>query len=117
LPVGSRLFHVRCFAHITNLLVQAGHTQIKDIIDVVRHGIKFIVASESRLIVFTEIAKRLNIHYKKLILDVPTHWNNTYMMLDTTIRFKEVFPKYKRVEKGFQWVVNSEQWEMVDNVT
>ena len=102
LPVGGRLFHVRYCAHITNLCVQAGLTQIKDIIDVVRQDIKFIVASESRLIVFTEIAKRLDICYKKLILDVSTCWNSTYMMLDTVIRFKKVFPRYKRVEKGFQ---------------
>jgi hypothetical protein len=97
--------------------MQVGLTQIKDIIDTIRHGIKFIVASESRLNVFSDIAKRLDIRYKKLILDVPTCWNNTYMMLDTTIQFKEVFPRYQRVEKGFKWVVSLKQWEMVDNVT
>jgi hypothetical protein len=59
------------------------------------------VAFEGRLNVFSEIAKRLDLHYKKLILDVPTRWNNTYMMLDTTIRFKEVFLRYHRVEKAF----------------
>jgi hypothetical protein len=75
------------------------------------------VASKSRLNVFSDIAKRLDMRYKKLILDVPTRWNSTYMMLDTTIRFKKVFPRYQRVEKGFQWVVSPEQWEMVDNVT
>ena len=38
------------------------------------------------------------------------------MMLDTAIRFKEVFPRYQRVEKAFQQVVSPKQWEMVDNV-
>ena len=101
LPVGGRLFHVRCFAHITNLLVQARLTQIKDIIDVVRQGIKFIVAFESRLNIFSDIAKRLDIRYKKLILDVLTCWNNIYMILDIAIQFKEVFLRYQRIEKEF----------------
>jgi hypothetical protein len=101
LLVEGKLFHVRCCAHIKNLLVQAGFVQIRDIIYDIRQGIKFIIASEGRLNVFSEIAKRLDLHYKKLILDVPTRWNSTYMMLDTVIRFKEVFPRYHRVEKAF----------------
>jgi hypothetical protein len=87
-----------------------------DIIDDARQGIKYIVAAESRMNVFSEIAKRLDLPYKKLILDVPTCWNNTYMMLDTTIQFRDVFSRYHRVEQGFQWVVSPEQWEMVENV-
>jgi hypothetical protein len=47
--VGGRLFHVRCCAHITNLLVQSGLAEIKDIIDDVRQGIKYIVAAEGRM--------------------------------------------------------------------
>ncbi|XP_059436160.1 zinc finger BED domain-containing protein RICESLEEPER 2-like [Corylus avellana] len=116
LLVGGRLFHVRCCAHITNLLVQSGLAEIRGIIDDVRQGIKYIVASESRLNVFSEIAKRLHLPCKKLILDVPTRWNSTYLMLDTAIKFKEVFPRYHRVEQAFQWVVTPEQWEMVGNV-
>jgi hypothetical protein len=101
LLVGGKLFQVRCCAHITNLLVQAGLAQIRDTIDDVRQGTKFIVASEGRLNVFNEIVKRLDLPYKKLNLDVPTHWNNSYMMLDTAIRFKEVFPGTIELRKHF----------------
>jgi len=58
--------------NITNLLVQDGISQIEDIMDCVRNGIKYIVASEGRLKQFAEIAKQLQLSSKKLILDVPT---------------------------------------------
>jgi hypothetical protein len=72
LPVGRLLFHVRCCAHITNLLMQVELSKIGDIIDSVRQGIKYIVAFERRLNMFSEIAKGLDLGCKKLILDVPT---------------------------------------------
>ena len=81
--------------------MQFGLAEIKAIIDDARQGIKYIVASKSRMNVFREIAKTIDLPCKKLILDVPTHWNNTYMMLDTAIQFRDVFPQYHRVEQGF----------------
>jgi hypothetical protein len=87
LPIGGQLFHVRCCAHVTNLLVQAGLAKIGDIIDSVREGIKYILASESQLRKFSDIAKWLQLPSKKLILDVPTRWNSAYMMLATAVQF------------------------------
>jgi hypothetical protein len=92
------LFHVRCFAHITNLIVQTRLAEIGDIIDFVRYEIKYIVASERWLNTFSNIVKRLDMGCNKLILNVSIRWNNTYLMLETAIRFKEVFPRYHRVK-------------------
>jgi ABC-type long-subunit fatty acid transport system fused permease/ATPase subunit len=61
-----------CTTHVTNLLVQAGLSTIGDIVDYVRQSIKYIVASVASLKQFSEIAKRLKLPSKKLILDVPT---------------------------------------------
>jgi hypothetical protein len=101
LPNRELLFHVRCCAHITNLFVQAGLAEIGEIIDTVMQGIKYIMAHERWLNVFFDIAKRLDLGYNKLVLDVPTRWNNTYLMLQTAIRFRKVFPRYHRVEHAF----------------
>ncbi|XP_040997110.1 zinc finger BED domain-containing protein RICESLEEPER 2-like [Juglans microcarpa x Juglans regia] len=116
LSVGGKLFHVHCCAHITNLLVQYGLGEIRDIVDCVRDGIKYLVASESRLKQFSEIAKQLQLPSKKLILDVPTRWNNTYLMLDAAIQFKEVFPRYGDRDSSFEWVPTVEEWGQVENV-
>jgi hypothetical protein len=53
---------------------------------------------------------------KKLILDVPTRWNNTYLMLETAIKFREVFPRDHSIKQAFLWVVSPEEWEKVENV-
>ena len=74
------------------------------------------MASDRRLKVFSEIAKGLDLGFKKLILDVPTRWNSTYLMLETAIKFRGVFPRYHRVEHAFLWVVSSEEWEKIENV-
>ena len=50
------------------------------------------------------------------MLDVPTRWNNTYM-ITSTIWFKEVFSRYSNINQAFQWVVSAEEWEKVENVS
>jgi len=79
-------------------------------------GIKYLVASEGRLKQFGEIVKQLQLASKKLILDVPTRWNSTYMMLSATLEFREVFPRYEDRDQSFRWVPTVEDWGKVDNV-
>jgi ABC-type sugar transport system ATPase subunit len=100
--VKGQLFHVRFCAHITNLLVQDGNCQIGEIVDCVRDGIKYIVALEGKLKQFAEIAKQLQLSSKKLILDVPTRWTSTYMMLSAVLEFREVFPRYEDRDQSFR---------------
>ncbi|KAF7154610.1 hypothetical protein RHSIM_Rhsim01G0169500 [Rhododendron simsii] len=92
LPKDGKLFHVRCCAHILNLMVQDGLVEIKGITDCVRDGVKYFIHFEARLIQFSNIAKQLKLPSRKLILDCPTRWNSTYFMLSAALELKDVFP-------------------------
>jgi len=117
LVIGGKLFHMHFCAHITNLMVQDGLGEIGEIVDYVRDEIKFLVASERRLMQFSEIAKNLQLSSKKLFLDVPTRWNNTYLMLAAACESKEVFPRYGYNDCQFTWVPSHENRDKVKSVS
>jgi hypothetical protein len=53
---------------------------------------------------------------KKLILDIPTKWNSTYMMLSAALEFREVFPRYEDMDQSFRWVPTAKDWVKVENI-
>ena len=116
LAIGGELFHVRCCAHILNLLVQDGLSKIEDIIHNVRASVKHVGASPGRLHVFSELSKQLLVSNKHLILDVSTRWNATYAMLSTALEFKEVFVNYADREPTYTTLPSEEDWEKVKEV-
>ncbi|CAN1243875.1 Zinc finger BED domain-containing protein RICESLEEPER 2 [Linum perenne] len=91
LPLDGDLFHVRCGAHIINIMVQYGLKEIEDTIESVRQSVKHIAASEGRISMFRDIAKQLRLSPKKLILDCSTRWNSTHHMLSVALELKAVF--------------------------
>nr|XP_017250905.1 PREDICTED: zinc finger BED domain-containing protein RICESLEEPER 2-like [Daucus carota subsp. sativus] len=115
LPVGGKLFHARCCAHILNLCVQDGLKPIEFIVDRIRDGVKYVAASEGRRIKFAEISQQLHLKTKKLILDVSTRWNSTFNMLQCASEFKQVFSRYGASDLGFRcYVPDEEDWEKVN---
>ncbi|XP_073526241.1 uncharacterized protein, partial [Phyllobates terribilis] len=86
--------HIRCCAHIANLIVKDGLKEQIDFIDKVRNVIKFVRSSPMRLRMFKEEALKLKIDSNcSLVSDVPTRWNYTYVMLDVALKYKQVFPR------------------------
>ncbi|KAI0504152.1 hypothetical protein KFK09_015100 [Dendrobium nobile] len=116
LSLGGRMFHVRCCAHILNLLVQDGIHEIKDIIENVRASVKFVTASQQRILMFSEIAQQLHLPKKKLILDCVTRWNATYAMLSTALEFKEVFPRFQDRDSCYSTCPTEEEWRKLEDV-
>ncbi|KAL0349999.1 UNVERIFIED_CONTAM: hypothetical protein Sradi_4149100 [Sesamum radiatum] len=79
----GKLFHVRCCAHILNLIAQDGIFEIKDMVEVILDSVEYVRRSDAKL--FPE---------RKLVDDCRTRWNSTYEMLSNAITFKDVFPRF-----------------------
>ncbi|KAM3363188.1 hypothetical protein P3S68_018042 [Capsicum galapagoense] len=87
--------HVRCMAHIINLIVQDG-LKVTDVsIERVRKAVKYIRQSPARCKRFQECCLDLDINSKKsLCLAVSMRWNSTYLMLNRTIECEHGFLSY-----------------------
>ena len=76
--------HVRCVAHVINLIVVDGLKEIGTSMKKVREAIQYVRGSTSRIKKFKECCEAENIKSKALLsLDVSTSWNSTYLMLET----------------------------------
>ncbi|KAL0463245.1 UNVERIFIED_CONTAM: hypothetical protein Slati_0212100 [Sesamum latifolium] len=112
----GRLFHVRCCAHILNLIAQDGLSEIKNIVAVIRESVEYVRRSDARLKIFFEIVKQLNLPDKKLVDDCRTRWNSTYEMLAAAIKFKDVFPRFADREPHYDICPSAEDWTNAEKV-
>ena len=80
--------HIRCCAHIINLIVQDELKKVDDIVHKVRESVKYVRASQTRKQKFLQCVNQVGLKPKRgLRQDVPTRWNSIYLMLDSTIYY------------------------------
>ena len=86
--LGGKHLHVRCAAHILNLVVKDGLCEINDSIVRIRHAVKYVRSSPSRNQKFKHCVEKEKIDSESLLcLDVETRWNSTYLMLEAALKF------------------------------
>ncbi|GJX79677.1 zinc finger BED domain-containing protein RICESLEEPER 2-like protein [Tanacetum coccineum] len=99
----GKWLHVRCTAHVMNLIVQDGLSHIGKSVDCVRAAVKYIRHSPQRLAKFKEYAEIEKCpSSKSLILDVPTRWNSTYLMLDAAQKYERAFARYDSEDRHYR---------------
>jgi hypothetical protein len=83
--------HVRCCAHILNILVQDGMKTIYEGIKKNRELLKHIDSSPSRIQAFNKIAMVNSLSIKcGIALDIPNLWNSTFTMVREALKYKVV---------------------------
>ncbi|CAL8988295.1 unnamed protein product [Prunus brigantina] len=91
---GGVHLHMRCSAHIINLIVKEGLKRLESSIVAIRNAVKFVRSSPSRLSYFKMYVETEKIECKGLVvMDVPTRWNSTYLMLDAALKFRKAFDR------------------------
>ncbi|KAK9691505.1 hypothetical protein RND81_09G201200 [Saponaria officinalis] len=102
----GRFLHLRCCAHILNLIVQDGLTVIGESIERVR---KTTFEKSAKT-----YAKNCS---KKLVLDCKTRWNSTYEMLKVAIMYKNVFDILSGRESDiYKCAPLKEDWEPAERI-
>ena len=113
--VKVKFVHMRCIAHILNLVVNEGLKESGMSVKRVREAVRYIKNSPARLHKFREFADLLGVESKcSLSLDVPTRWNSTYMMLKTAYLFDKIFEKYEEYEHAFRADLGDDIPEFMD---
>ncbi|KAK2642427.1 hypothetical protein Ddye_024190 [Dipteronia dyeriana] len=90
LMLGGNFLHVRCCAHIINLIVSEGLKDMNDSIVRIRNMVQYVRTSPSRL--YCVDHERIE-SQSIMVLDVPTRWNSTYLMLSTVLKFEKAFDR------------------------
>lgn len=115
----GNVLHMRCTAHLLNLIVEDGLTTVRESIKRIRDMVWYVSSSPMRAEAFQSCIEIERITYKDSIcLDVATKWNSTYLMLDTAIKFRKAF---ERMEEDYLSFPNEldhdlprdEDWENV----
>ncbi|KAI8527818.1 hypothetical protein RHMOL_Rhmol12G0103800 [Rhododendron molle] len=111
------LFHVRCAAHILNLIVKDGLDVIKSSIVKVRDSVGYWIATQKKEETFEGAARQLGITYgKNLSLDCPTRWNSTFFMLQTTIKYRNAFGRLKLKDPKYKSCPNDDDWNLAEDI-
>ncbi|XP_010506956.1 PREDICTED: zinc finger BED domain-containing protein RICESLEEPER 2-like [Camelina sativa] len=97
--LGGKFLHLRCCAHIINLIAKGGLHDLKDNVEAIRNGVQYVRASSKRLEAFEQKVESGKMTRGSLSLDCKTRWNSTYLMLTRALKFRLAFDRMKAEDK------------------
>ncbi|XP_021735189.1 zinc finger BED domain-containing protein RICESLEEPER 2-like [Chenopodium quinoa] len=114
---GGEFFHVRCCAHILNLIVQDGLKEIDAAVYKIRESAKYCKSSQGRKQRFLSCVAHVEIQSTRILQqDVPTRWNSTYMMLDCALYFKKALIHFQKVDANYVHCPSAEEWGRIEKI-
>ncbi|XP_075520592.1 zinc finger BED domain-containing protein RICESLEEPER 2-like isoform X3 [Primulina tabacum] len=113
----GEFLHVRCCAHILNLIVQEDLKIIDHSVDKIRECVKYVKGSQVRKKKFVESVTQTSLDPKKsLRQDVPTRWNSTYLMLSSAIYYRRAFNHLKLTDTNFTHCPLVDEWVQAEKI-
>lgn len=101
--------HMRCIAHIINLIVVDGLKEIGISVKKIRATVCYVRQSPARLQKFKEYVENEKIESKSLLfLYVSTRWTSTYLMLDAAQKFEKAFNRFDSQDQYFRFELELE---------
>ncbi|XP_039120478.1 zinc finger BED domain-containing protein RICESLEEPER 2-like [Dioscorea cayenensis subsp. rotundata] len=117
LVYGGKYFHMRCWAHIMNLVVQDGLKCIDPCVTKIRECVKYVKGSQVRKQMFLECVAHSSLDSKKgLRQDVTTRWNSTYIMLESAIYYRRAFMHLELSDSNLKHCPSRDEWEKVEKI-
>ncbi|XP_059431483.1 zinc finger BED domain-containing protein RICESLEEPER 2-like [Corylus avellana] len=111
----SQFMHIRCCAHILNLIVTDGLKEVDEFIVSVRSAVKYAKSSPVRFDKFKACIEREQLDFKGLLyLDIPTRWNSTFFMLEGAEKCQAAFQLMEELDKTFKPTLTEEKNEKND---
>lgn len=111
----GQFFHIRCCAHILNLIVQDGLKEIDGCVSKVRESVKYVKASQARKRQFVDCVKLVSLDPKRgLRQDVPTRWNSTYLMLRSALYFRTAFTHLEASDSNYRFCPTNDEWDRIE---
>lgn len=86
--LGGKFLHLQCCAHIINLIVGEGLTELKGLVASIRNAVRYVKSSPARENKFKKCVEHEKIKSRgSVVLYVVTRWNSTYLMLNSAFKF------------------------------
>ncbi|XP_010548831.1 PREDICTED: zinc finger BED domain-containing protein RICESLEEPER 1-like [Tarenaya hassleriana] len=102
LVLNGEYLHMRCGAHILNLIVKEGLSDMGDSVIGIRNAIKYVRSSDARLQSFKSREGSGKFTRGSLVLDCTTRWNSTFLMLTSALKYRETFERMEVEDKLYE---------------
>nr|KAJ0220885.1 hypothetical protein LSAT_V11C200067600 [Lactuca sativa] len=95
-------FHIRCMAHIINLVVKMGLKHEIYHVKNLQDAVKYIRASPQRIKTFKQAIKDAAVESQRFLCgETPTRWNSTFELLRSAYDVKDAFLEYSHQDPMF----------------
>lgn len=99
LVLDGNFLHMRCCAHIINLIAKQGLVEVGENVLAIRNAIQYVPSSTPRLNAFDLRVTTGRMSRGSLPLDIKTRWNSTFLMLSRALQFRVAFDRMEAEDR------------------